>query len=194
IGAVEDFADDPARFRPADCRANAERFSIRHFRERFFGFVRETVPALQGATLPLDEPPAKVGDQKPVSNALRVLAIDQSGVMGGAELSLLEVVKALRARVQVLLFDDGPFRMALHREGVAVDVLDPGATRDMRKQGGTPPIARAVKSVASLVSATVVRARQSDVIYANTQRAMVIGAIAGRFARRPVVWHLRDIV
>jgi len=32
------------------------------------------------------------------------------------------------------------------------------------------------------------------VIYANTQRAMVIGALAGRLARRPVVWHLRDIV
>ncbi|MBP0596248.1 glycosyltransferase family 4 protein, partial [Paraburkholderia sp. LEh10] len=130
----------------------------------------------------------------PASGALRVLAIDQSGVLGGAELSLLEIVKTLRARVQVVLFDDGPFRAALHREGVAVDVLDPGATRDIRKQGGTPPLAKAVKGVASLVRATVARARESDVIYANTQRAMVIGALAGRLARRPVVWHLRDIV
>ncbi|MEM5346450.1 glycosyl transferase family 1, partial [Paraburkholderia azotifigens] len=84
-----------------------------------------------------------------------------------------------------VLFDDGPFRVALHREGVAVDVLDPGAIREVRKQGGTPPLAKAVKGVASLVRATVARARQSDVIYANTQRAMVIGALAGRFARRP---------
>ncbi|MEM5291673.1 glycosyltransferase family 4 protein, partial [Paraburkholderia sabiae] len=133
-------------------------------------------------------------EQKHETSALRVLAIDQSGVMGGAELSLLEIVKALKARVQVVLFDDGPFRVALHREGVAVDVLDPGAIREVRKQGGTPPLAKAVKGVASLVRATVARARDSDVIYANTQRAMVIGAIAGRLARRPVVWHLRDIV
>ncbi|ACC70263.1 glycosyltransferase family 4 protein [Paraburkholderia phymatum] len=194
IDAVEHFASDPTRFKPADCRANAERFSIRHFRERFFGFVRETVPALRDATLPSDEPPARRSEQERSSSALRVLAIDQSGVLGGAELSLLEIVKALKARVQVLLFDDGPFHAALRREGVAVDVLDPGATRDIRKQGGTPPLAKAVKGVASLVRATVARARQSDVIYANTQRAMVIGALAGRLARRPVVWHLRDIV
>ena len=48
--------------------------------------------------------------------------------------------------------------------------------------------------MASLVRATMARARHSDVIYANTQRAMVIGALAGRLTRRPVVWHLRDIV
>jgi glycosyltransferase involved in cell wall biosynthesis len=194
IEAVEHFASDPARFQPADCRANAERFSIRHFRERFFGFVRESVPALRGATLPSDDPPAGNNTPKQASGSLRVLAIDQSGVMGGAELSLLEIVKALKARVQVVLFDDGPFRVALRREGVAVDVLDPGAIREVRKQGGTPPLAKTVKGVASLVRATVAHARQSDVIYANTQRAMVIGALAGRLARRPVVWHLRDIV
>jgi glycosyltransferase involved in cell wall biosynthesis len=194
IGAVEDFADDPSRFRPTDCRANAERFSIHHFRERFFGFVRESVPALRSTTLPSDDAPANDKPQRQASGALRVLAIDQSGVLGGAELSLLEIVKALKARVQVVLFDDGPFRMALDREGVAVDVLDPGAVRDIRKQGGTPPLAKAVKGVASLVRATMARARHSNVIYANTQRAMVIGALAGRLTRRPVVWHLRDIV
>ncbi|MEM5437012.1 glycosyltransferase family 4 protein [Paraburkholderia diazotrophica] len=194
IAAVEGFADDPTRFKPADCRANAERFSIGHFRERFFGFVRETVPALQRATLPSNNVAVEKSAYGHASSALRVLAIDQSGVMGGAELSLLEIVKALKARVQVVLFDDGPFRAALRREGVAVDVLDPGATRDIRKQGGTPPLMKAVKGVASLVRETVERARHSDVIYANTQRAMVIGALAGRFARRPVVWHLRDIV
>ncbi|MPW21282.1 glycosyltransferase [Paraburkholderia sp. CNPSo 3157] len=194
VAAVENFADDPTRFKPSDCRANAERFSIGHFRERFFGFVRETVPALQGTTLPSNDVPAGNAVHGHASSALRVLAIDQSGVMGGAELSLLEIVKALKARVQVVLFDDGPFRVALRREGIDVDVLDPGATRDIRKQGGTPPLMKAVKGVASLVRETVGRARHSDVIYANTQRAMVIGALAGRFARRPVVWHLRDIV
>ncbi len=194
IAAVEDFADDPTRFRPADCRANAERFSIRHFRERFFGHVRESAPALRHAALPADPVRANDDGAARASKALRVLAIDQSGVMGGAELSLLEIVKALRSRVRVVLFDDGPFRAALRREGIAVEVLDPGATRDIRKQGGVPPLAKAVKGVASLVRATVARARESDVIYANTQRAMVIGALAGRFARRPVVWHLRDIV
>ena len=39
-----------------------------------------------------------------------------------------------------------------------------------------------------------VRARAFDVIYANSQKAFVVSAIAGWFSGRPVVWHLRDIL
>jgi glycosyltransferase involved in cell wall biosynthesis len=195
IAAVEDFDAHASRFVAADCRANAERFSAAHFRERFFAHVRAAVLALQGASLPAYEP--YVGAPAAASGTTqtpRVLAIDQSGVLGGAELSLLEIVKALRARIEVVLFDDGPFHTALNTAGVNVRVLDSGALREVRKQGGTPPLGQALKGVAGLVRATVARARHADVIYANTQRAMVIGALAGRLARRPVVWHLRDIV
>ncbi|WP_144153526.1 glycosyltransferase family 4 protein [Paraburkholderia sp. BCC1885] len=196
MAAVEEFDAHANRFAAADCRANAERFSAAHFRERFFSHVRAAVPALRGAAQPVYElyvaPPAGTDDA--AAQAPRVLALDQSGVLGGAELSLLEIVKALRSRIEVVLFDDGPFRTALDAAGVTVRVLDAGALREVRKQGSTPPLGRALKGVKALVSATVERARHADVIYANTQRAMVIGALAGRLARRPVVWHLRDIV
>jgi glycosyltransferase involved in cell wall biosynthesis len=109
-------------------------------------------------------------------------------------LSLLEIVKALRSRIEVVLFDDGPFRTALDKAGVSVEVLDAGALRNVRKQGGSLPKGAALKGLLSLVRATAKRARNAQVIYANTQRAMVIGAVAGKLARRPVVWHLRDIV
>lgn len=195
IGAVEDFDTHAARFSAIDCRANAERFSTEHFRERFFAHVRAAVPALQGASLPAFAPYVPPPVATPgAGHAPRILAIDQSGVLGGAELSLLEIVKALRSRIEVVLFDDGPFRTALDTAGVNVEVLDSGALREVRKQGGTPPLGQALKGMAALVRATVARARGADVIYANTQRAMVIGAIAGRLVRRPVVWHLRDIV
>ncbi|MGC1549672.1 MAG: glycosyltransferase family 4 protein [Rhodanobacter sp.] len=124
----------------------------------------------------------------------RVLAIDQSGVLGGAELSLLEIVRARSVHFEVVLFDDGPFRTELDKVGVDVRVLAAGALSEVRKQGGTLPIGRTLKGVAALLRATVMRARHADVIYANTQRAMVIGALAGWLTRRPVVWHLRDIV
>jgi glycosyltransferase involved in cell wall biosynthesis len=182
-----------ARFAPTHCRASAERFSAALFRERFFAHVCAHVPALQGAKLPPYDPPPR-GAAANAAASLRVLAVDQSGVLGGAELSLLEIVKALRARMDVVLFDDGPFRAALDRAGVPVTVLDAGATRDMRKQGASPPLGRALKSVWSLVRATAARARNNDVIYANTQRSMVVGVLAGKLARKPVVWHLRDIV
>jgi glycosyltransferase involved in cell wall biosynthesis len=202
IAAVDDFDANMTRFSAEDCRTNAEQFSARHFRERFFEHVQQNVPALRSATLPAFDAGAPVKLDGSLQSAqsvqaaasMRVLAIDQSGVLGGAELSLLEIVKTLRARIQVVLFDDGPFRVALGHAGVKADVLDSGALRHVRKQGGKLPKGQALKGLASLVRATAARARNADVIYANTQRAMVIGAVAGRLTRKPVVWHLRDIV
>ncbi|MDR3101532.1 MAG: glycosyltransferase family 4 protein [Paraburkholderia sp.] len=208
IAAVESFERDPKRFRAEDCRANAERFSAQHFREQFFARVARAVPAIAEAGLPRAGAP-EVSDAHDASspggdddegghpatqNAPRVLAIDQSGVLGGAELSLLEVVKGLRARIEVLLFNDGPFREALDAAGARVDVLDSGALRNVRRDGGAVPKLGVLAGIAALVRETRRRARGADVLYANTQRAMVIGVLAGKLARKPVVWHLRDIV
>ncbi|MFT4067536.1 glycosyltransferase family 4 protein [Paraburkholderia sp.] len=192
IAAVKRFDEQAHKLLPANCRANAEQFSAAHFRERFFAHVRASVPALRAATLPPYVPYQPASPT--AANAPRILAVDQSGVLGGAELSLLEIVKALRSRIEVVLFDDGPFRDALAQTGVEVNVLDAGALKHVRKQGGSLPKGQALKGLISLVRASAQRARHADVIYANTQRAMVIGALAGKLARRPVVWHLRDIV
>ncbi|MBN3825335.1 glycosyltransferase family 4 protein, partial [Burkholderia sp. Ac-20384] len=104
----------------------------------------------------------------------------------------LEIMKHMRANADVLLFDDGPFRAALDEIGARVDVVDQGALAGVRKQGGVS--IGAVKQLVRLVRDVARRARRAEVIYANTQRAMVVAALAGRLARKPVVWHLRDIV
>jgi glycosyltransferase involved in cell wall biosynthesis len=192
IVAVERFEARHNLFAPGDCRANAERFSASYFRENFLALVGAAAPALQGTTL--STVPGLAGPDSRDSDPLHVLAIDQSGELGGAEFSLLQIVKELRARTGVLLFDDGPFRAALEEAGVPVQVLDSGALRNVHKQGNVLPGTRALACIAALVRATVARARDVDLIYVNTQRAMVVGAVAGRLAGRPVVWHLRDIV
>ncbi|MEM5422146.1 glycosyltransferase family 4 protein [Paraburkholderia ferrariae] len=192
IDAVESFESDPGRFRAEDCRANAERFSSRHFREQFFARVAKAVPAIAQAGSAHGAAPYEI--EADAADAPRVLAIDQSGVLGGAELSLLEVVKGLRSRIDVLLFNDGPFREALDKAGARVEVIDSGALNKLRRDGGTAPRLGVLAGIAALVRETRRRAREADVLYANTQRAMVIGVLAGKLARKPVVWHLRDIV
>ncbi|PLZ04268.1 glycosyl transferase family 1 [Burkholderia sp. WAC0059] len=209
LAAIDAFERDPGRFRPEDCRANAERFSVASFRERFLAQVRQAVPAgwvigppadgdfaatAPGAgALPGAAGMARKTGASPAAGTLRVLAMDQSGVLGGAELSLLEVVKRLHAHVEVVLFDDGPFRAALDEAGVQVDVLTSQALRNVRRDSGAFA-AGALAAAAGLVRRTRARALDADVVYANTQRAMVIGVLAGRLAGKPVVWHLRDIV
>jgi len=184
IAAVAAFEREPHRFSPRECRANAERFSASNFRDRFTAAVEAICP---GATRR-----GAAGIAGAAAPATKILAIDQTGVLGGAELSLLEFARHRKESVDVVLFDDGPFRRALADAGVNVDVLDASRLRGMSKQGA--PTLRSLTGIASLVRETVRRARNADVIYANTQRAMVVGAIAGVIARRPVVWHLRDIV
>ncbi|MGP8471958.1 glycosyltransferase family 4 protein [Burkholderia sp. PR2] len=185
VAAVDDFERAPQRFTPHACRANAERFSADTFRRRFLDYVEAALPgstAQRGTAVAL-MPPAR---------GPATLVLDQSGVLGGAELSLLEIMKHMRANADVVLFDDGPFRAALDEIGARVDVLDQGALAGVRKEGGVS--AGALKQLFALVRDVARRARRAEVIYANTQRAMVVAALAGRLARKPVVWHLRDIV
>jgi len=205
IDAVEGFERGTFKINPADCRANAERFSIKHFRDGLRAYVQSVAPQFTLAPpamppVPGVEPVAKATASQQhrdhaEADAMRVMAVDQSGVLGGAELSLLEVMKTMRGTNETVLFDDGPFRIALEAAGVKVDVLDGAALGTLSKEGGMKrPGAGMIGGVMGLVRGTLAKSRNSDVIYVNTQRAMVVGAIAGLISRRPVVWHLRDIV
>jgi glycosyltransferase involved in cell wall biosynthesis len=193
IDAVEAFESGALSFRPADCRANAERFSNQRFREELLAHIERIAPQFVLPSLAVEETSVEPAKAETPSD-LRVLAVDQSGALGGAELSMLEVVKNMRGNVETVLFDDGPFRIALEAVGVKVDVLDGKSLGNVRKDGKSLPGMNMVGGVLKLLRGTLEKSRNADVIYVNTQRAMVIGAIAGLISRRPVVWHLRDIV
>jgi glycosyltransferase involved in cell wall biosynthesis len=193
VAAVREFEENARRFSAADCRANAERFSIARFRERFMAYVEHALPGATRLDHEIDAGGAgNAGSADKASAApVRVLALDQSGGLEEAEVSLLHVASHLKESVEVVLFDDGPLRLALEEAGVAVDVLDAPTLRGMAG-GRSAPKSHTLSGIVSLVRETVKRARHVDVIYANSPRAMLVGALAGMFARRPVVWHLRQ--
>lgn len=123
-----------------------------------------------------------------------ILFVDQSGELGGAELSLFDIARHFTATSKVVLLSEGPFQQRLQDAGVDVEVLPLGAAatiaRDSRLLG-------ALSGIPSL-SATVLRvarqARSHELLYANTQKAFVVCAFASLLARRPLIWHLRDIL
>ena len=55
-------------------------------------------------------------------------------------------------------------------------------------------VALALLSVISLVRTVSARARGYDVIYANSQKAFVVGVLASVLSGRPLVWRLHDIL
>ncbi len=119
--------------------------------------------------------------------------VDHAGVLGGAELSLLDLASAMRDEATVVLLGDGPFRAALEARGIDVALEPMGALAYVKKESPLPSPAALSDSwrVARKVAA---HARSRAVLYANSQKAFVVAAAAGLIARRPVVWHLRDIL
>ncbi|MBW4578144.1 MAG: glycosyltransferase [Tildeniella nuda ZEHNDER 1965/U140] len=148
--------------------------------------LRRTVVNPQAiATKPLNSTSA--------TRAMKILFLDQSGELAGAELCLLDIVQPYRDRCLVCLFTDGPFQATLKKRGVPVQVL---ATKPMRvrKESG---LVQGLQSLGQLLPLALQVARLSrnyDLIYANTQKALVVGALASVLSRRPLVYHLHDIL
>lgn len=135
-------------------------------------------------------------DRRPnSSNAPRVLFVDQTGRLGGAELMLLDIAAARAADSEVVLFQDGEFRSALEARGVKTHVLPLGEEASVvDKQAGIVRILRAVPALIGLILRLAHAARSFDVVYANTAKSLIIGGPAAWLARRPLVFHLHDIV
>lgn len=131
----------------------------------------------------------------PGGRGIKILFIDQSGELGGAEFSLLTEVKGLPHEATVLLFQDGPFRTMLEREGVVVEVLRASKrATGVRKQARLIAVLLAVPAVVGLVLQVVRAARQHELIYANSQKAFVVGALASILTGRKLIWRLRDML
>ena len=124
---------------------------------------------------------------------MKVLFLDQSGKPGGAELCLVDIAKPYGENALVGLFADGNFRKLLEENQVPVEVLTTQAIK-VGKQSGLFQALGSLGQIVPLITQVVQRARKYDLIYANTQKALVVGAIASFLARRPLVYHLHDIL
>ena len=124
----------------------------------------------------------------------RILFLDHAGVLGGAELSLLTIAQHYADSGLVVLFSDGPFRERLEQNGVAVElVCAPNRVSGANRSGGLRQML-AIPGVLQMAGRGAVRAKGFDVLLANSQKALVVGALAAAMARKPLVWCLRDIL
>ena len=122
---------------------------------------------------------------------MKVLFLDQSGKPGGAELCLVDIAKPYGENALVGLFADGDFRKLLEENQVPVEVLTTQAIK-VGKQSGLFQALGSLEQIVPLINQVVQRARKYDLIYANTQKALVVGA--SLLACRPLVYHLHDIL
>lgn len=124
---------------------------------------------------------------------MRILFLDQSGKLGGAELLLLDIATFYRDRALVGLFEPGPFAEQLQARNIPTQIL---STRSLniRKDSGLFTGLKNLQHLLPLIQTVAQQSRQYDLIFANTQKAFVIGAIASLISRRPLVYFLQDIL
>jgi glycosyltransferase involved in cell wall biosynthesis len=124
----------------------------------------------------------------------RVLFVSHTGSISGAELVLLDVVQPW-AGASALLFEDGPLAAALAAKGLNVTVSRWGqGLTQVRRDSSVLKVLPLVGRLLAILGETISAARRHDVVYANSQKAFVLSAFAVGLARRPLIWHLHDII
>ena len=127
-------------------------------------------------------------------SAPRVLFLNHTGAISGAEMVLLDVVRACESPA-AFLFEEGALGGKLRSLGVKVVQSRFGAgfagiKRDTSLFKALPLAGK----MSALVAELALAARRYDVLYANSQKAFVLGSLAASIARRPLIWHLHDII
>jgi glycosyltransferase involved in cell wall biosynthesis len=127
----------------------------------------------------------------------RVLFVDQSGELGGAEFCLLDLMRGRQEenRDRVVLFQDGPFASLLEQESFDIHVLalDERAA-DIRRESRILEQLSVARSVRVQAQALRRLAADFDIVYANTAKALVIAALAVRGSHQRLVYHLHDMI
>jgi glycosyltransferase involved in cell wall biosynthesis len=126
--------------------------------------------------------------------APRVMFVNHTSKIAGAELVLLDLVQPWH-RASAFLFEDGPLNGAMSRLGLHVITSRWGkGLAGIRRDGSLWKAVPLACRLGAIVTEIGYAARRHDVIYANSQKAFVLAAFASVIARRPLVWHLHDII
>jgi glycosyltransferase involved in cell wall biosynthesis len=129
----------------------------------------------------------------------RVVFVGHVARLSGGEIALSRLLPALArdVDVHVVLGEDGPLVGRLRDLGIPVEVMPLApSVRDIRK--GTVSARqlnlRALLRLPPYVVRLSRRLREldADLVHTNSLKAALYGGAAGRLARIPVVWHLRD--
>jgi glycosyltransferase involved in cell wall biosynthesis len=124
-----------------------------------------------------------------------ILFLDQSGELGGAELCLADLAKFSGEHSAVFLFQDGPFAEFLRAKKIPVHIaILPIRAAQVGKAAGLLGYLRAIPGMGLLVYRAIRLAKDFDLLYANTAKALVVGSVLAFVLRKKLCFHLHDIL
>lgn len=138
-----------------------------------------------------------------IEGSRTIVFFDHTAAMGGGEIALLNLVRQLdRALWEpiVVLGAEGPLEEKLRQSNIETHVLPLDArVAQARKDslgssGGILGAARQAGASLAYVArlSQFLRHKRARILHTNSLKADVLGALAGRLAGVPVLWHVRD--
>jgi len=114
-----------------------------------------------------------------------ILYLHNESIMGGAEISLLNLVKRLNKELFIPHFacsKEGPFIDELRKIKISPDLVQFPSIR-------WPNPVRICTTIRNLID--IIKKKQIDLIHSNQPRSNLFGAIAAKIKNVPIVWHER---
>jgi glycosyltransferase involved in cell wall biosynthesis len=144
--------------------------------------------------------PSDPGVRIPPVAERRVLFVDHTARLGGGEIALINLVTHLGPIYYpvVVLFSEGPLVSRMLDAGIETHILplDESVTNTRKDSLGIGSLLRVFSLVRIfffiLELRRFIRRHEIDLVHTNSLKADIIGGLAARFARVPVIWHLRD--
>ncbi|MGP1384731.1 MAG: glycosyltransferase family 4 protein [Thainema sp.] len=124
---------------------------------------------------------------------MKVLFLDQSNSLGGAELCLADIVQSFNKGALVGVFNEGAFPEYLRQLNIPVQVLMEEAIT-VRKDSHLLAGLKSLRQLLPLIFNIVQISQKYDLLYINTPKALIAGAVASFLSGRLFVYHLHDIV
>ncbi len=132
---------------------------------------------------------------------ITILFFDHTAKLGGGEIALFHLLSQLdreKFHPVLVLGEDGPLAEKARGIGVETTVVPlPSDVANTRKDTlGAGSLLKLRSIFSSLGYArrlgNFIKLRRPDIVHTNSLKSDLIGGIAARMARVPVVWHVRD--
>lgn len=122
---------------------------------------------------------------------VRVLFVDHADFLGGAEQSLLEVLRLVdTAKINAALAcPDGALMREARSQGTRVFAVNLGQMRGRRNLMSVP--FKLIRGVLQLTQ--IIRREKIDIVHSNTMRASIYSALAAHLSGAKFVWHVHDL-
>ena len=127
------------------------------------------------------------------SSTTKLLFLDHTAQIGGAEISLFELVVRLKTERKVILLENGPLRTWFEAKGVDVKIIK--ADRKLIELGSHVSFTQRLftsLNLIRLVRLISIELQSHDLLYVNSKKSLLVGLLAAWQTHRPMIWHQRD--